>query len=276
MALYCYTLVIKTVLFRRMKRVKFLFLGLFWSFLIFFSRNLLFQLADLWLLLGSFAIGLFLILLPYKEWRWLALLAVALPLADFPSVYLLSALPMMLGYLMVLNYRLWWTYALLLVLPAALVGTWIINLNRYSVNLSFKESFQLDIVDIDSKEAIALDPDSSYFINYWHIGCSACISQERSLISFKKKKSEPDFKVLSVFLGDTSDWRFNPTRILYHSNFQNGLDRNRSVQGLLGQEIGPLLLFYHRGKAVRLWCGYEDGPLKGSFLRWYWESLLED
>jgi len=250
-------------------------IGLGWAFLFFILRNFFFQFADVWLLISSMAIGLLIYMLLKKVWQIWAFVGLALPLADWPSVYLLSLIPAICTFCIRKFYRLWRFYFLLGLIPLLLIATWMIDLERFSHDLGAKANLNIELRRIENTNPYLMHSDTVYFLSYWHLSCKTCLIQDKNLFVFEYQNHHKPLKVISVFMGDSSDWRFAPSLALYHRHFPNCIDVNASLENSFDQKIGPALLIVKNNKALKLWHGYYHGPLRDRFQRWYWSRFLQ-
>jgi hypothetical protein len=250
-------------------------LGILVAFGFYILRNFSFQFDDIWVILDSFLIG---IALRWLKPRW-ALITFAFliaPTADLPTIYANSSLAMVIGFLSVRMYRKWYFYLLILLIPLIGILKWIYDSEKRSINLNEAntESLALESIDGLNLATYTLSEDTTYFISYWHVGCAACVDQDETLALLQERHAARAFQVLSVYLGDTTDLRFKPTKERYHMSYPNFIDKNNFAQEQLKQSIGPVLMFYKNGKPQKVWLGFFNDGLKKIFMQYYWDYYL--
>ncbi|QNR22821.1 thioredoxin domain-containing protein [Croceimicrobium hydrocarbonivorans] len=253
-------------------------IGLIWAFVFFVLRNLSFQYDDIIVVLDSLALGFLVGKLPQRLWQWMVIVALALPLSDIPTILFNSTLPLLIAYFTFQKKQPWTFYLLYLLIPISMLGVWVYRSEVNGVEIEDTSSDELQLYPFQKgfKEAYQFSPDTTYFLSYWHLGCSACIRQDRSLRIFAYRHKGEALKVLSVYLGDTTNRRFQPSLELYHQDFPNFYDRNQMVQKKFQQNVGPALLLIKDGEPCMLWRGFTFDSWREYFMQFYWDQYLED
>lgn len=261
-----------------MRNFKNIAIGLIWAFVFFVLRNLSFQYDDIIVVLDSLALGFLVSKLPKRLWQWMVIVALALPLSDIPTILFNSSLPLLIAYFTFQKKQRWTFYLLYLLIPISMLGVWVYRSEAHSLTVKDASPNDLQLYPFQNghKEAYQFSSDTTYFLTYWHLGCSACIRQDRSLRIFAYRHKEEAIKVLSVYLGDTTNRRFQPTLELYHQDFPNFYDQNQMVQKNFQQNIGPALLLIKDGEPRKLWRGFTVDSWKECFMQFYWDQYLGD
>lgn len=260
------------------KSLKRLGLGLLWTFLFYLCRNFFFQFNDVAVVLVSFALGLLVHKLPRPSWRLMVFISLTFPSVNFFFILVDSSLPFILGYYTLLKRDSWRFYFLYLLMPLGLVADWIYSSEDHSYTIKENQCSLLDLVPLQKPdaEAYSLSADSVYFLSYWHLGCRSCLLQDHALKVLEYRNKGRPIKVLSVFLGDSTDRRFKPTVALFHEHFSNYLDRSEFVQNQFQQNMGPALLLYKGGRPRKLWHGFTRDTWEARFMPYYWQWYADN
>ncbi len=260
------------------KNFKSLSLGLVWTFIFYLCRNFFFQFNDVAVVLVSFALGLLVHKLPRRSWHWMVFISLTFPSVNFFFILVDSSLPFILGYYTWLKSDSWRFYLLYLLMPLGLVADWIYSSEDHSYRIKMGEIDTLDLVPLQDpdNERYQLSADSIYFISYWHLGCRSCLIQDRALKVFEYRNQGKPIKILSVFLGDSTDHRFKPTVALFHQHFSNYFDRSEFVQNQFQQNMGPALLLYKDGSPQKLWHGFTRDTWEARFMPYYWQWYADN
>lgn len=261
---------------RAMKRIKEVIIGLVWAFVFFLARNLSFQFDDIIVVLDSLILGVLVHKLKNKLWTWMVFIALALPLTDLITLYVNSIIPFILGYFTGLKNQNWSFYLWYLVIPVTMVLAWGYRSESHSIRLDSNANHQLELYPLLNSNGgkYEFSPDTTYLLSYWHLGCGSCIRQDRSLRILEYRHKGEAFKVISVYLGDTTDRRFKPTVELYHQHFPNFYDRSAFLQKQLGQDYGPALLLYKDGRPQRIWHAFTTDTWKTWLIQFYWDWYI--
>lgn len=261
-----------------MKLARTIFLGLVWSIVFLFARNLTFMYEEVWTVIGSLGLGLLVHKLPNKLWHLMIFISLSLPLVDFFFLFSESIIPFVLGYLSGRKRQPWKFYLAYILLPLGLVSNWIYSAESYSYSLTNGNSESLALFPLLklTENEYRLSEDTTYLLSYWHIGCRACLVQDLSLQKLEFRNSNQPLKVISVFLGDSADRRFQPSLKLFHQHFENYIDRNSYVQNQFDQNYGPALMLYKKGKPQKLWRGFTYDSWEQKFKLYYWQWYLDN